>query len=105
MNEILEIRLQGPARTNLVLVDSRHQRLRTPQRLVGSRQLLEIQIECACTRRDMGISAGNAELVLGPPVTQTDEFDAAVGVAVDEISIRRTEGNAREYANSPVIVI
>jgi len=90
VHEILEVRLQGPAGADFVLIDRRHQRLGTPQRPVRAHQLLKVQIQRARTGRDVGIARGDAELVLGARVAQADEFDAAVGIAVDQVSIRRT---------------
>jgi hypothetical protein len=48
----------------------------------------------------MRISGGDAELVFGPAVAQPDEFDAVVGIAIDQVSIRRTRRDPRKDANA-----
>jgi hypothetical protein len=104
MHEILEVRLQGPARADFVLIDRRHQRLGTPQRPARAHQLLKVHIQRACTGRDVGIARGDAELVLGARLAQADEFDAAIGIAVDQVSIRRTGRDAGEDSDAPIVV-
>lgn len=90
MHEVLKGRLQGPAWAQLILIDRCHKRLETSRRPARAHQLLKIDVERMCASRDMGISAGNAELVFRPGVAQSDEFDTAVGVAIDQVSVRRT---------------
>jgi hypothetical protein len=38
-------------------------------------------------RRDMGVSEGDAELVFLPLVAQSDEFDATIGIEINQVSI------------------
>src|SRR5580704_14018000 len=105
MHDVLKVRLQGPAGTNLVLINRRHQRLETAGRPARSHHLLEVGVERLRARRNMGISEGDTELVLWPDIAQADEFDAAIGIAIDQVPVRRAHGDAGEYADSPVEIV
>jgi hypothetical protein len=87
VDEILKVRLQCPPGTDFILVDRRHQRLGTSKRPVRTHQLSKIDVECAGALRDMGIRRGDAKLVLGALIVQSDKLYATVGVEVDQVAI------------------
>ncbi len=53
--------------------------------------------------RDMRIAAGDAELVVGSCLAETDELKSRIGIEVNEAAVGRARRNAAEDADAPVI--
>src|SRR5262245_2456028 len=53
----------------------------------------------------MRIGKSDAEFVVRAAVAKTDEFNTTIGIAVDQIAIRRAVGCAHEDADAAVIVL
>ena len=102
--DILDVRLQSEATPNFVLVDRGQKRLRRPDRPGRSVQGLEIAIESLRLRRHVRVGDGQAKLVVRPRLLKTDQLQAAVGVEVDEIAVRRRIRCAGEDADAAVVV-
>src|SRR5450631_1077321 len=105
MDEILKIRLQGPAAADLVLVHRGQQRLEAPLWPARSHQSLKVGIEIAGARRNAGIAGSDAKFVLRPGVAQADEFDPAIGIEIDQVSIRRARRDPGEDADAAIVVM
>jgi hypothetical protein len=105
MHDVLKVRLQGPARADLILVDSRQKRFETPRRPGRTESLPEIAVQCACARRHVGIGGSDPEFVFRPLVTQSDEFKSRICVKINEIAIRRAIGGPSEETDPAIVVV
>jgi hypothetical protein len=58
-----------------------------------------VAIERPNAPRHRRVSRSQAEFILGPLVAEPDEFDAGIGIEIDEIAIRRGISRA---PNTPI---
>src|SRR5665213_4333116 len=99
MDNVLKIwlkRLSGP---DFILVDTRKETFVGSHGPNGSIQILKVGIECLRPRRNPRVVGGDSKLVFRPVIVETNEFDASVGIEINQVPIGRAVGGR---ANIPL---
>jgi hypothetical protein len=103
MDDVLEVWLHRPTFPYLILIDRREKSLKVSQRPLRIDEGSIVQIESLCPLRDVGVTCCDAELVVRTIVSQTDKFDACIGVEIDQVAIGRPAGGPGEHTDAAVV--
>lgn len=96
MGDVLEIRLQREFAPDFVLINGGDDPSEDRVGQVAPYRRWKSTSSACRPRRDAGVAAGDAELVLGATFVEADEFDPRVRVDVDDVAVRRAVGCPRE---------
>src|SRR6478752_5758006 len=100
----LDVGLQRQTAPHFVLVDRGKNSLRRSYWPCRTVQGPEIPIQSLGPWRYVRVRDGHAELVVRPSILKSNELNAAVGVVVNQILVRRRIRGASEDANSSIDV-
>lgn len=105
MDNVLEVWLHRPTFLYLILIDRRQKSLKDSQGPLRIDESSIVQIERLRPLRDVGVTCRDPELVVRTIVPQTDEFDACIGIEIDQVAISRPAGSSCEHTDAAVVAM